>query len=1224
MSLDTACASSLQALSIAMQSLRLGNIDLAVVGGASCLKQHSLVLFSAARSLTTGASRPFDAGADGLVAAEGYVAMVLKRLDDAVAAGDQIWGVVRDAASASDGRGKSLWAPRKEGQSLAIRRAYGRGIAIRDLQYIEAHATSTQVGDATEIVALAEAIGPHLGAGRRIPLGASKGNIGHTLETAGIAGLAKVLLAMKHRTIPPVAGIRQPNPKVDWERLPFYLPRSAEPWEEFGGRPRLAAINSFGIGGLNTHVVVEEHRAELTGRNFRGGRPEENGSGPGELGATSSRAFEPIAIIGMGAILPGALTVEALRELMVQKGDGRREPPEERWTPAARRAWRGLVGGEGQPCLGGFLEGYRYDWRKNKVPPKQVAQGNPLQFLLLDATAEALRSAGYETKRPDRERTGVVVGSIFCGDFCNQLQMGLRLPEFDSHLVPLLIDEGLDASQIDTVLAGYREYLLQKMPALLDETGSFTSSTLASRITKGFDLMGGAVAIDSGDASGLAAMAVAIDQLRRGDCELIVCAAAHQSLDFCAYQGIASKGIGLPTGRGSRPFSEENSTYFPGEGVAALVLKKLDLAIREGDTVRAVIRGIGVATDVEAPVDAIAGAMRDALRRAGLEPSDIDALETGGALDEDEANEVEAIGQVFGQATRKRPLVLRALAGQTGHCGATMGMAGVIAATLQLEERCLIPGTAVDALASHLRTRGELVRLAETPIPLPAEWAANNGAANNGAANNGAATSKGRIGVLAGGGTGAYYFVIVETGVKSATVQATDDARTGQIQRPHRAGGERDVSNDRGGVRGELVGVTKPEASESVGKSVGTELIRPRQQPPDRPSGERRIVWLFPGQGSQYEGMLKTLFDQSLAVAEAIKRSDETLRGMGMETFTAVAWGESEGLGNELWRTQIAMLVSDYAMACGLLSLGCRPDLVAGHSFGEFAALLATDAWSLEDAIRSTWERTEAVRRHADASTGLMAIFAPFEKVESLLRLAEDPVHIANHNSPEQVVVGGPRESLRKLAGLVRQYRIGSAMLRVPCAFHTPLMGAAAGPFADGLTKACLSTGLVPVVSTATNRLMIDPADYRDSMVAAMTAPVRYVDLIRRLDGERPTLFIEVGPQRILTKLNRQILGEDRIHSLPTDDPQRPGLEQLHHVAAACEAFLSKSSGGGESRWRPVISGRPTRMLSFDATEGRREGKRRQASVPALSPAVALSPAGALSPPSAACSRRFR
>ncbi|HEV3024307.1 MAG TPA: polyketide synthase, partial [Pirellulales bacterium] len=264
---DAACASSLQALMIGAAALRRGRVDMAIVGGASYCKSDTLVLFSQAQSLSAKGSRPFDAEADGLILAEGYVVLVVKTVARALADGDQIHAVIRGLGMATDGRGKSLWAPRKEGQVLAIRRAYGGNVDVRALQYIEAHATSTQIGDATELHALAEALAGRLPPGTKIPIGSVKANVGHTLEAAGLAGLMKTVLAIENRIIPPAINCTRLNPEFNWVEAPFFVPTSELPWPEpQPGQPRRAGVNSFGIGGLNVHVVLDEFLESAAGQ----------------------------------------------------------------------------------------------------------------------------------------------------------------------------------------------------------------------------------------------------------------------------------------------------------------------------------------------------------------------------------------------------------------------------------------------------------------------------------------------------------------------------------------------------------------------------------------------------------------------------------------------------------------------------------------------------------------------------------------------------------------------------------------------------------------------------------------------------------------------------------------------------------------------------------------------------------------------------------------------
>ncbi len=296
MVLDAACSSALQGLAMASRALRLNRIDMAIVGGASYFSTDSLILFAKAQSGSARGSCPFDEAADGLVSGEGYATILVKTLDRALADGDPIHAVIRGIGVSSDGRGKSLWAPRKEGQVLAMQRAYTGRLDIRRLQFVEAHATSTRLGDLTEMKALAETLQSHMPRGHKIPLGGVKANVGHTLESAGLVGLIKTVLAMQHKTVPQQIHVENLNAGIDWENAPFYVPKSNVPWPAFeDGHPRRAAVNSFGIGGLNVHVVVDEH-VEL-----------EQGAKSviiAPLDKPLPSATEPIAIVGAGCIFP--------------------------------------------------------------------------------------------------------------------------------------------------------------------------------------------------------------------------------------------------------------------------------------------------------------------------------------------------------------------------------------------------------------------------------------------------------------------------------------------------------------------------------------------------------------------------------------------------------------------------------------------------------------------------------------------------------------------------------------------------------------------------------------------------------------------------------------------------------------------------------------------------------------------------------------------------------
>ena len=420
--LNSACASSLQAVLIAARQLQLGRVEMAIVGGASDCKSDSLVLFSQARAMSSTGSRPFDRDADGLIVSEGYVAVVIKTLERALADGDEIQAVIRGLGASSDGIGKSLWAPRKEGQIKAMERAYRGGLDMGSLQYIEAHATATQVGDATELNTLADVLRDKLPAGRKIPITSVKANIGHALEAAGIAGLIKTVLAMQHGIVPPAANVKHLNPEIDWKNVPVYVPQEPAEWPQpENGDARRAGVNAFGIGGLNMHVLVEEFTessAELVrdGSLADGSSPNHNGRSKDKDGA--------VAVIGMGCVFPGALNVSEYWELLNSGRDPKCAPPPDRWRADLAFRAESAEPYRSAGKIGGYITNFEYDWRTHMIPPIQIAQADPLQFMLLDAADQSMIDAGYNSKPFDRSRMGVVVGTEFGSDFAFQLQNG--------------------------------------------------------------------------------------------------------------------------------------------------------------------------------------------------------------------------------------------------------------------------------------------------------------------------------------------------------------------------------------------------------------------------------------------------------------------------------------------------------------------------------------------------------------------------------------------------------------------------------------------------------------------------------------------------------------------------------------------------------------------------------------------------------------------------------
>ncbi|WP_186032470.1 SDR family NAD(P)-dependent oxidoreductase, partial [Burkholderia gladioli] len=266
LAVDTACSSSLTALHLAVESLHSGASDCAIAGGVNLISvpQHYITLSEMVMLTPSDKCHSFGAGAQGFVDGEGVGAVLLKPLSRAIADGDHIYGLIKGTAINAGGKTHSYTVPSPTAQAALVRTAFERaGIDPRTVSYVEAHGTGTSLGDPIEISGLTRAFGEHTADTGFCAIGSVKSNIGHAESAAGIAGLTKVLMQMKHRQIAPSLHAETVNPEIDFAATPFVLQQALGPWERpvIDGRevPLRAGISSFGAGGANAHVIVEEY-----------------------------------------------------------------------------------------------------------------------------------------------------------------------------------------------------------------------------------------------------------------------------------------------------------------------------------------------------------------------------------------------------------------------------------------------------------------------------------------------------------------------------------------------------------------------------------------------------------------------------------------------------------------------------------------------------------------------------------------------------------------------------------------------------------------------------------------------------------------------------------------------------------------------------------------------------------------------------------------------------
>lgn len=376
--LDAACASSLYAIKLACDWLHEGRADAMLAGGVNAIDWLTLHAgFSALGALSpSGRSRPFHAAADGLVPAEGAVFLLLKRLADAEADGDHILAVIRGIGLSNDGRAGGLLTPDRKGQERALAAAYRQADMVpRDISLIECHATGTLVGDATEIAST----GGVFAGLRDVPIGALKSNLGHLVTASGAAGLLKLVGALRARQIPPTIHLDAPSSAL--AASPFRVVTEAEPWRTSG--PLCAAISSFGFGGNNAHLIIQEWQPHASARAVA----------PFPAAAPRAR----VAIVGMAAQVGGGKSLDEFARDLI------RAPP---------AAIDGKAAAIDLPAYG------------LGIPPKDLEKTLPQQLLALKVARDALEPFAPLAK----ERTSVVIGMACDAEGC-RFGLRLRLPD---------------------------------------------------------------------------------------------------------------------------------------------------------------------------------------------------------------------------------------------------------------------------------------------------------------------------------------------------------------------------------------------------------------------------------------------------------------------------------------------------------------------------------------------------------------------------------------------------------------------------------------------------------------------------------------------------------------------------------------------------------------------------------------------------------------------------
>ena len=570
--LDAACATSLYAIKLACDELITGKADMMLAGAVSASDQLFIHMgFSIFHAYTPMDQKfvPFDKESAGLVSSEGAGMVLLKRLEDAERDGDQILGVIGGIGLSNDGRGKFLLSPNPKGQNLAFERAYDNNDIIpNDTSYIECHATGTPLGDTTELNSIATYFSKY---GEGPLLGSVKSNMGHLLTAAGMTGLLKVLMAMHHEVIPPNINLTNPiSSDNDWKGSDRMIVKHT-PWND---KDKQAGINSFGFGGTNAHMVVQ---------NYSGPTSEaEQAQKPVQL--------QPMAVVGMDAHFGACKNLESFYDTIYNGKQQFDVLPKKRWKGMEENASLLKKYGfeDGAAPKGAYIDEFEIDLLRYKIQPKEAELLHPQQALLLKVADNAIKDAGLE----EHQNVAVLIAME------TELAIHQCLARWD---IEWQVKEALAQLDLDHTEEDLAELIQLAKKAIYHREGktapseftSFIGNLMASRISALWDFSGAAFTVSCGENSVFKAFEIAQNMLSSNEVDAVVVGA----VDFSGgIENVLLRQKQQGINKNAKPslsFSTDNEGWMIGEGAGAVVLKKnID---QENEKVYTVIDEIGAA-----------------------------------------------------------------------------------------------------------------------------------------------------------------------------------------------------------------------------------------------------------------------------------------------------------------------------------------------------------------------------------------------------------------------------------------------------------------------------------------------------------------------------------------------------------------------------------------------------------------------------------------------------